>query len=71
MSKRTTLFAAFDVNGRPVVNMYDLRRAPLELHVSDRKANGEALEGEHVVQVTIAHYNRVLAQHGFEPAQIR
>jgi len=67
MSRRTTIYAAFDLDRRPVLGVWDTSRSRLAVRISDRVANGEAFPGEHVVRITIEYYNRLLAPSGFPP----
>lgn len=65
MRRRTTLYAAVMPTGEPVLGVYDFDRNRLDTLLADRRANGEAFEGERRVQITIAHYNRLLGASGW------
>lgn len=68
--KRITLYAAFDSSGTPMINVYDFNKQRLETLVSDRIANGDAGAGEHVVRITVAKYNRILAERGWGQVRV-
>lgn len=62
--KRTTLYAAFTPIGDVVVNVWDWRKKELETLMSDRRANGEAIDGEHMVRIYVTTYNEMLSKRG-------
>jgi hypothetical protein len=66
---RTTIYAAFSGDGVPCINVHDFNRARLESLVNDRRANGEALPGEHIVHCTLAVYNTQRAALGLPPVR--
>jgi hypothetical protein len=66
---RTTIYAAFSGDGVPCVNVYDFNKARLVTLLNDRRQNGEALSGEHIVHCTLADYNRQLAALGLPPVR--
>lgn len=65
---RVTLYAIFTGNGEPVVNAWSWSKRTADLLLSDRVANGEAFESEHVVRCTVAFYVSQLEQHGHAAA---
>jgi hypothetical protein len=67
MARRKTLFAAFSKDGVPAINVASFSRSIAEREVGDRRANGDALEGEHVVQCVIEFYRRKLRAAGANP----
>jgi len=38
--------------------------------ISDRKANGEAFDGEHRVRITMSDYNCIIANYGWPAIQV-
>lgn len=62
---RRTLYAAFSDVGVPAINVWDFDKKRAAVLVSDRIANGHALPGEHVVQITVELYNRMMTERGW------
>lgn len=60
MSKRITLYAAFTADGEPVINVWNWNRQALETNLYDRRMNGDAFPGEHLVQITVEMYDRIM-----------
>lgn len=69
MRRRTTLYAAFAATGEPALGVWDFDSKKLDTLMSDRKANGEALPGEHKVRIYVRMYNDILAKHGWPPVK--
>ena len=62
--RRTTLYAAFDQDGTPAINVWDFNLGRLQVLVGDRVANGDALAGEHIARVTVQKYRELVAKLG-------
>jgi hypothetical protein len=61
--------AAFTGDNEPALGVYDFDPKRLDVMISDRKANGEAFDGEHRVRLTLNDYNRIIANYGWPAIQ--
>lgn len=66
------VYYAHTPDGTPAINVYAWKRADIENMIADRKANGEAFEGETYTRALVSEYRGILLHHGmYVPMELR